>query len=275
MLPARYRMTRSTEFGATVSQGVRAVQPDLVVHALRADDGTANGGPRIGLVVAKSVGNAVQRHRVARRLRHVARSDHRRAGPRGPRGDSGAAEQPPRHLGAPRTGTACCGAPHPVGKRGGDGEAICCRRRLAARGRDLPHPAVPAHGLSAAPTHVPVHPDLQPVRGRRVERVRPVPRWLAGRGATAQVRAVASGRLGPDTGAPRRLARNARGGSESAEDGDELCGTPANASRERVACLIGSASTSSTTRCRRSCGSGTRRSRSFSGRTTSSPGRCR
>jgi ribonuclease P protein component len=65
-------MTRSTEFGATVTKGVRAVQPDLVVHALRSEDGTTSG-PRIGLVVAKSVGSAVQRHRVARRLRHIAR----------------------------------------------------------------------------------------------------------------------------------------------------------------------------------------------------------
>ena len=73
MLPARYRMTRSTEFGATVSQGMRAVQPDIVVHALRAVDDTA-AGPRIGLVVSKAVGGAVQRHRVARRLRHVART---------------------------------------------------------------------------------------------------------------------------------------------------------------------------------------------------------
>jgi ribonuclease P protein component len=74
VLPARYRMTRSAEFGATVSQGVRSVQPDLVVHALRSDGATADGGPKIGLVVAKSVGSAVQRHRVARRLRHVART---------------------------------------------------------------------------------------------------------------------------------------------------------------------------------------------------------
>ena len=65
-------MTRSTDFGATVSQGVRAVQPDLVVHALRS--GGFEDGPRIGLVVSKSVGGAVQRHRVARRLRHVART---------------------------------------------------------------------------------------------------------------------------------------------------------------------------------------------------------
>ena len=73
MLPARYRMTRSTEFGATVNQGVRAVQPDIVVHARRSDDSDP-GGPKVGLVVAKSVGSSVQRHRVARRLRHVARS---------------------------------------------------------------------------------------------------------------------------------------------------------------------------------------------------------
>jgi ribonuclease P protein component len=70
VLPARYRMTRSTEFGTTVSRGVRAAQPDLVVHALRTSEPE---GPRIGLVVSKAVGNAVERHRVARRLRHVAR----------------------------------------------------------------------------------------------------------------------------------------------------------------------------------------------------------
>jgi ribonuclease P protein component len=52
---------------------VRAVQPDLVVHALRMRD-VSEEGPRIGLVVAKSVGSAVHRHRVARRLRHVART---------------------------------------------------------------------------------------------------------------------------------------------------------------------------------------------------------
>jgi len=69
VLPARYRMTRSTDFGSTVKRGVRASQPDLVVHAAWSVD---DESPKIGLVVAKSVGNAVQRHRVARRLRHVA-----------------------------------------------------------------------------------------------------------------------------------------------------------------------------------------------------------
>ena len=65
-------MTRSAEFGVTVKQGVRAVQPDLVVHVRR--DDTDASGPRIGLVVGKSVGTAVQRHRVSRRLRHVAQT---------------------------------------------------------------------------------------------------------------------------------------------------------------------------------------------------------
>jgi len=66
-------MTRSAEFGATVKQGVRATQPDLVVH-VRRDETDGAAGPRIGLVISKSVGTAVQRHRVARRLRHVVRS---------------------------------------------------------------------------------------------------------------------------------------------------------------------------------------------------------
>lgn len=84
VLPARNRMRRSAEFSVTVSRGVRAAQPDVVVHALRlesnagnagddGDDGDANG-PRIGLIVSKAVGNAVERHRVSRRLRHVAKT---------------------------------------------------------------------------------------------------------------------------------------------------------------------------------------------------------
>ena len=77
MLPARNRMTRSTEFDATVKQGIRAVQPDIVLHA-RWETGVDNRvsaatGPQVGFIVAKSVGSAVQRHRGARRLRHVVR----------------------------------------------------------------------------------------------------------------------------------------------------------------------------------------------------------
>ncbi|OBG39881.1 ribonuclease P protein component [Mycolicibacter heraklionensis] len=85
MLPAQYRMRRSADFGATVKHGRRAVQPDLilydrVIHDRRTDPSeesavrdAAATSPRVGLIIAKSVGNAVDRHRVARRLRHVAR----------------------------------------------------------------------------------------------------------------------------------------------------------------------------------------------------------
>ena len=65
-------MTRSTDFDATVRHGIRAVQPDLVVYVRRGDDDTA-APAKVGLIVSRSVGSAVQRHQLARRLRHVAR----------------------------------------------------------------------------------------------------------------------------------------------------------------------------------------------------------
>ncbi len=65
-------MRRSTEFDAAVKYGMRSGQPDVVVHVRRdPDDGP---GPQVGLIVAKTVGSAVERHRVARRLRHVVRT---------------------------------------------------------------------------------------------------------------------------------------------------------------------------------------------------------
>jgi ribonuclease P protein component len=72
-------MTRSADFGTTVKQGVRAVQPDLVVHARR--DPSSSDGPQIGLIVTKAIGGAVERHRVARQLRHVVRASLSELGP--------------------------------------------------------------------------------------------------------------------------------------------------------------------------------------------------
>ena len=79
MLPPQYRMKRSADFGATVKQGRRAVQPDVIVYSRVVGDrridapDVVEASPRVGLIIAKSVGSAVERHRVARRLRHVAR----------------------------------------------------------------------------------------------------------------------------------------------------------------------------------------------------------
>jgi ribonuclease P protein component len=74
VLPARNRMRRSTEFDATVKYGMRTVQPDVIVHIRRGSDRDEGTGPRVGLIIAKGVGSAVERHLVARRLRHVART---------------------------------------------------------------------------------------------------------------------------------------------------------------------------------------------------------
>lgn len=74
MLPARNRMTRSIDFDATVKHGIRMTQPDVILHLRRQPDRDETRAPRVGLVVGKQVGSAVERHRVARRLRHVARS---------------------------------------------------------------------------------------------------------------------------------------------------------------------------------------------------------
>lgn len=67
-------MTRSIEFDATVKHGIRMAQPDIVVHFRRATGGDGATAPHVGLVVGKTVGSAVERHRVSRRLRHVART---------------------------------------------------------------------------------------------------------------------------------------------------------------------------------------------------------
>jgi ribonuclease P protein component len=61
-------MTRSTDFEATVRRGKKAVQPDMVIYMRH-----ATGDPKFGLIVSRSVGSAVQRHGLSRRLRHVAR----------------------------------------------------------------------------------------------------------------------------------------------------------------------------------------------------------
>ena len=91
-MPTYARMRRSEDFRRTVRLGVRAGRRTLVVHAFREppapelDDplrdgplldaegaGTAGRAPQVGFVVSKTVGSAVCRNRVRRRLRHLTR----------------------------------------------------------------------------------------------------------------------------------------------------------------------------------------------------------
>jgi ribonuclease P protein component len=60
-------MRRSDEFTSVVRGGTRTRRGNLVVHFT--PDLAANGAPRVGLIVGKSVGGSVVRHRVTRRLR--------------------------------------------------------------------------------------------------------------------------------------------------------------------------------------------------------------
>lgn len=62
-------MRRPAEFEQAIRRGARSGSTSLVVHL--ADDPTAPSPAHVGFVVAKSVGNAVVRNRVKRRLRGV------------------------------------------------------------------------------------------------------------------------------------------------------------------------------------------------------------
>lgn len=97
MLPREHRLTRGADFRRVLRRGARAGAEGVVVtvhlapasheappshetaasHGTTASAGTATslGTPpwRCGLIVAKTVGNAVVRHRTQRRLRHLMR----------------------------------------------------------------------------------------------------------------------------------------------------------------------------------------------------------
>ena len=73
MLPAQHKLHRSGDFSVTVRRGRRFGRRTIVLHYLDAADASVSrsGGPRVGFVVSKGVGNSVFRHAVTRKLRHV------------------------------------------------------------------------------------------------------------------------------------------------------------------------------------------------------------
>ena len=72
MLPAKNRLRASKDFALTTKTGFRATSLTLVVY-LKVNANTSSA-PQIGLIVNKSVGGSVVRHRVSRQLRHLALS---------------------------------------------------------------------------------------------------------------------------------------------------------------------------------------------------------
>jgi len=65
-------MRNSEDFSTTVRHGAKAGRTNLVVHVL--PDASRHREPEVGFVVSRSIGSAVVRNRVKRRLRHVMRS---------------------------------------------------------------------------------------------------------------------------------------------------------------------------------------------------------
>jgi ribonuclease P protein component len=75
VLPAEQRLRDSTTFREVVRRGRRAGGRLVVLHLHDPAAGSDRGAPaRAGLVVSRSVGNAVTRNTVKRRLRHLLRS---------------------------------------------------------------------------------------------------------------------------------------------------------------------------------------------------------
>lgn len=75
MLPAKNRLRTSKDFALTTKTGVRATSLSLVVYlktnSTNPTNSTDSNAPQIGLIVNKSVGGSVSRHRVSRQLRHL------------------------------------------------------------------------------------------------------------------------------------------------------------------------------------------------------------
>ena len=72
MLPAKNRLRTSKEFALTTKTGVRATSTSLVLYLASTQNSTGeSAAPKIGLIVNKSVGGSVTRHRVSRQLRHL------------------------------------------------------------------------------------------------------------------------------------------------------------------------------------------------------------
>jgi ribonuclease P protein component len=75
MLPSANRMRRRDDFTLAVRRGRRVGRPTVVVHlGRRAEPPDGPEPPLVGFIVARTVGNAVVRNRVRRRLRHVVRA---------------------------------------------------------------------------------------------------------------------------------------------------------------------------------------------------------
>ncbi|MEY4969979.1 MAG: hypothetical protein RLZZ277_210 [Actinomycetota bacterium] len=69
MLPLSARLTSPQEFARTTKSGLRVTSQHFVGYLYV--NPASNDQPRAGLIIGKSVGGSVRRHRVSRQIRHA------------------------------------------------------------------------------------------------------------------------------------------------------------------------------------------------------------
>ncbi len=73
MLPKKARLTTSEDFAKATKSGLRLTSENLVGYLYispAANNANSEPTPKCGLIINKSVGGSVMRHRIARQLRH-------------------------------------------------------------------------------------------------------------------------------------------------------------------------------------------------------------
>ncbi|ASY17893.1 ribonuclease P protein component [Candidatus Planktophila versatilis] len=71
MLPADARLTSSSDFARATKSGIRVTTEHFVGY-LYISPVTNNASAKCGLIINKTVGGSVKRHRLARKVRHAA-----------------------------------------------------------------------------------------------------------------------------------------------------------------------------------------------------------
>ena len=71
MLPKKARLTTSEDFAKATKSGLRLTTQNLVGYLyIQPASNTQTSSTKCGLIINKSVGGSVMRHRIARQLRH-------------------------------------------------------------------------------------------------------------------------------------------------------------------------------------------------------------
>ena len=70
MLPADARLTSSSDFARATKSGIRVTSENFVGY-LYISPVTNNDSAKCGLIINKTVGGSVKRHRLARKIRHA------------------------------------------------------------------------------------------------------------------------------------------------------------------------------------------------------------